>query len=185
MLGTMRWLMERTPGRRRSECSAVSRFIGTSALVGPARMTSGFSRTESRASATMRSRVRWRPSAPRSRRCGLRSSPAAAGPGGRLRPRPRRPSRLEPPHAPANSPHALPRCARAASGHAAGAAPSRTDKCAPLHSITSSARASRIGAGFRGRAPCAVLEVDDQLEARTGCVTGRSAGFGPAGTLPT
>ena len=54
-------------------------------------------------------------------------------------------------------------CARAASGHAAAAPPSKRDELAPPHSITSSARASSVG-GTSRPSILAVLAIDDQLE---------------------
>src|SRR5262249_40136536 len=74
-------------------------------------------------------------------------------------------------------------CARAASGHAATAPPSRVRELAPLHhSITQSARASSIG----GRSRPTILAVwalmtSSNLLDRT---PGRSAGLAPLRTRP-
>ena len=69
-----------------------------------------------------------------------------------------------------------PCCARAASGHAA-APPSSVMNCAPLHSITSSARASRVGGTSRPSA-LAVLRLMTSSNL-VGCWTGRSPGEVP------
>ena len=54
-------------------------------------------------------------------------------------------------------------CARAASGHAAAAPPSKRDELAPSHSITSSARASSVG-GIVEAERLGGRQVDDQIE---------------------
>ena len=77
-------------------------------------------------------------------------------------------------------------CARAASGHSAGAAtalPSNAMKSRRFHSITSSARASSVGGTVR---PSALAVV--RLMTRSnlvGCSTGMSAGFAPRRILST
>src|SRR5215467_1668478 len=57
------------------------------------------------------------------------------------------------------------------------------DECAPLHSITSSARASSIGGTSRLSALAVLrLMINSNL---VGCSTGRSAGLAPLKTLST
>ena len=67
-------------------------------------------------------------------------------------------------------------CARAASGQRRRAAEQR-DELAPLHSITSSARASSVGGTSRPSA-LAVLRLMTSSNL-VGACTGRSAGFSP------
>ena len=68
-------------------------------------------------------------------------------------------------------------CARAASGHASRRAAEQRDELAPLHSITSSARASSVGGTSRPSALAVLRLITSSY--LVGACTGRSAGFSP------
>ncbi len=139
----------------------VAASIGGSAEVPLTRMTSGASATSSAACRRIVSASPG-PSGSRCERCGRRSSPPAAVPAERceagLRFRIVYGGTMSTPMRRTRSGC----CARAASGHDSRAAEQR-DELAPLHSITSSARASSDGGTVEAEHPGG-LGVDDQLE---------------------
>jgi hypothetical protein len=70
----------------------------------------------------------------------------------------------------------------AASGHAARRAAERSKKLKPLHSITSSVRASSTGGISRPSALAALRLITNSI--LVGCSTGKSAGLAPLRILP-